>query len=842
MARANETFQPSKLPEYESLVELALDLRWSWTHASDELWRRLDPELWDLTQNPWVILQTVSRERLQAVTTDTAFRERLSALIRAQQDHATSPAWFQKAHPESALGRVAYFSMEFMLSEALPIYSGGLGNVAGDQLKAASDLGVPVIGVGLLYQQGYFRQQIDADGRQQALYPFNDPGQLPIRPVRERNGEWLRLRVPMPGFRVWVRAWEARVGRTLLYLLDTNDPANLPERRGIASELYGGDADVRLRQEMVLGIGGWRLLHALGIEPEVCHLNEGHAAFVVLERARSFMVASGLPFEAALNVTRAGNLFTTHTPVEAGFDRFAPELVTKYLKPYAQDQLGLSMPGFMALGRSRAGDGSEPFNMAYLAIRGSGAVNGVSRLHGEVSRHIFRALFPHWPEAEVPVGHVTNGVHMPTWDSEACDAVWTETCGKDRWRDGLTTIDANFRGASDAQLWEMRRGNRHKLIEYVRERVAQQFAGHGASPEEVAQVSRLFDGNVLTLGFARRFATYKRPNLLLRDRERLLKILSHPERPVQIIVAGKAHPADTVGQEMIRQWVDFVRHSAARAHAVFLSDYDMNVTMNLVQGVDVWINTPRRPWEACGTSGMKTLVNGGLNLSELDGWWAEAYAPDVGWAIGDGREHGEDPSWDAAEADELYRLLEEQIVPEFYGRNERGIPVRWVARIRESMARLTPAFSANRALRQYTEEHYLPAAKAYRERAAQGGKYGAELLAWQRAIEQHWDGVHFGPLTVDTSAERHVFQVQVYLNEIDPDAAEVELYADAKNDSEPIRCSMQRGARLIGSENGFAYSASVPADRPSGDFTPRVVPRHAGAVVPLDASGIVWQR
>src|ERR1700752_1758946 len=417
----------------DALTDLALDLRWSFNHSADQLWEQLDPELWELTHNPWVVLQTVSREKLQSVTADPRFQRLLADLHREKTLAEESEAWFQKTYPHSGVSTIAYFSMEFMLSEALPIYSGGLGNVAGDQLKAASNLGVPVTGIGLLYQQGYFRQEIDAQGHQQALYPFNDPGQLPIRPVREPNGEWLRLAIALPGFKLWIRVWQVQVGRAKLYLLDTNDPANLPSFRGITTELYGGGPELRLKQELVLGVAGWRLLRALGLQPEVCHLNEGHAAFAVLERARSFMEDNGKPFDVALSVTRAGNLFTTHTPVEAGFDRFAPSLIERYLRKYAEEKLSISLEQLLALGRRDRQDSSEPFNMAYLAIRGSGAVNGVSRLHGKVSRRLFLPLFPRWPEDEVPIGHVTNGVHMPTWDSAPADDLWTESCGKGRW-------------------------------------------------------------------------------------------------------------------------------------------------------------------------------------------------------------------------------------------------------------------------------------------------------------------------------------------------------------------------------------------------------------------------
>jgi starch phosphorylase len=831
---------PSDTANSDLLAELALDLRWSFKHSADKLWERLDPELWDLTHNPWVVLQTVSRERLQSVTTDPDFQKLLADLHRERRTAEQSEAWFQQAHPDSPLSTVAYFSMEFMLSEALPIYSGGLGNVAGDQLKTASNLGVPVIGVGLLYQQGYFRQEIDAQGQQQALYPFNDPGQLPIKPLRETNGEWLRFSIDFPDAKLWIRTWQVQVGRTKLYLLDTNDPANIPAHRGITSELYGSGRDLRLKQEQVLGIGGWRLLRALGLQPEVCHLNEGHAAFAVLERARSYMADNKQPFDLALTITRAGNLFTTHTPVEAGFDLFTPELMEKYFKKYAEQELSISFRDLLALGRQDRNDFSEPFNMAYLAIRGSGAVNGVSRLHGQVSRRIFQVLFSRWPEVEVPVTHVTNGVHMPTWDSIEADRLWEVSCGKERWRGTMESLEKNFRCVTDSDLWQLRADARKSLVEYVRKQHVRQLAGQGASFEDIARAKEVLDANTLTLGFARRFATYKRPNLLLHDPRRLVEILTDKERPVQLVLAGKAHPQDVEGQNMIRQWIDFAHRPEVRSRVVFLSDYDVLMAEHLVQGVDVWVNTPRHPWEASGTSGMKVLVNGGLNLSELDGWWAEAYSPEVGWAIGDRQEHGDDPSWDAAEAEALYRLLEREVIPEFYTRNEKGIPLAWVGRMRESMARLTPAFSANRVVRQYTEEHYLLAAANYAARAANHGRLGLDLLNWQAALSKHWSALRFGSAAVDQQGAQYFFQVQVYLDELDPEAVKVELYAEGQNGGAPLRQPMNRGERLVGSANGFVYTVRVPATRPATDYTPRLIPHHSGASVPLEAFFVLW--
>jgi starch phosphorylase len=833
---------PTEIEGFDSLAELALDMHWSWNHSTDEVWRQLDPDLWEIAHNPWVVLQTVSRDRIERVLADPVFRKNVDGLVEASRRAAQAPAWFQRNHPQAPLSCAAYFSMEFMLSEALPIYSGGLGNVAGDQLKAASDLGVPVVGVGLLYQQGYFRQAIDKNGEQQALFPYNDPGQLPIMPLRQPNGEWLRLEIALPGYSVWLRAWQAQVGRVKLYLLDSNDAANFPVHRGITSELYGGGPELRLKQEMLLGIGGWRLLRALGMQPEVCHLNEGHAAFAVLERAHDFMEETGQPFEAALAATRAGNLFTTHTAVAAGFDRFAPALIEQYLGRYAEKKLGIAFHDLLALGRENPADSSEPFNMAYLAIRGSGAVNAVSRLHGEVSRRLFLPLFPRWPEDEVPVGHVTNGVHMPTWDSGAADDLWTESCGKDRWLGTTETLAQDIGQVSDARLWRFRTAASRCLVEYARERLSLDLTAAGSPPEEVEAAKHLFDPNALTLGFARRFATYKRPNLLLHDPQRLLRLLSDPRRPVQLIIAGKAHPADQAGRDLIREWVQFIRRPETRPHAIFLGDYDMLLSEHLAQGIDVWINTPRRPWEACGTSGMKTLVNGGLNLSELDGWWAEAYTPEVGWALGDGQEHHDDPAWDDAEAEALYGLLEREVIPEFYARDERGIPTAWVARMRKSMASLTPRFSADRAVREYTEQHYLPGAAAYRERAADKGAGGRQVADWREALEKEWPAMRFGEMKVETGGGQHVFEVQLYLNDADPNGVRVELYADGAGGEGPVRLEMERVRQLAGDAGGYAYSGRAPATRPATDYTARAIPYHAGVAVPLEAARILWQR
>jgi starch phosphorylase len=834
---------PAKNEGLDSLSELALDMHSSWNHAADNVWQKLDPAVWESTHDPWGVLQSVSQEHLGRMLADPAFQKEVDGLINSRKLANDKPAWFQRNYPKAPLSCVAYFSMEFMLSEALPIYSGGLGNVAGDQLKAAGDLGVPVVGIGLLYQQGYFRQVIDKDGAQHALYPYNDPEHLPITPLRLPNGEPLRFEIALPGYSVWLRAWQVRVGRVKLYLLDSNDMENAPERRGITGELYGGGPELRLQQELVLGIGGWRLLAALGIKPEVCHLNEGHAAFAVLERALSFMKETGLPFDVALASTRAGNLFTTHTAVTAGFDRFEPSLIGQYLGAYAEQKLGIKLYDLLALGRRDPDDPSESFNMAYLAVRGSGAVSGVSRLHGKVSRHIFAPLFPRWPIDEVPVSYVTNGVHMPSWDSAPADELWTEACGKDRWLGTMETMEKDIRGIADARLWKFRIDAAVDLVEYVRERLSRQLTASGATPDAVDKAKHLFNPDALTLGFARRFATYKRPDLLLHDPKRLLRLLTNPGQPVQLIIAGKAHPADNAGQALIQKWVRFIQQPEVGPHVVFLSDYDMQLTERLVQGVDVWLNTPRRPWEACGTSGMKVLVNGGINLSERDGWWEEAYTPEVGWALGDGREHGDDPSVDAAEAGQLYELLEREVVPEFYSRAEGGIPVAWVKRMRESMAQLTPRFSANRAVREYVERHYLSIAGAFHVRSADKGSIGRQIVDWRRQLDQKWARLHFGETKVETRDGRHHFDVPVYLDDLDPRAVRVELYVEGVNGGESVRQEMKRADRPGGASNGrYVYHATVSATRPATDYTARVIPHCEGVAVPLEEARVLWQR
>lgn len=824
-----------------SLHELAMDLHWSWSHATDKIWKQLDATLWELTHNPLVVLQTVSHERIKKVLEDPIVCEIIDELIEAKRQRTIAPAWFQNIHPNSSLTNIAYFSMEYMLSEALPIYSGGLGNVSGDLLKTASDLGVPFTGIGLLYQQGYSRQIIYKDGSQQYVSPYNDPGQLPITPLRTANGEWLRIEIPLPGYSLWLRTWKVQVGRVSLYLLDSNDAANFPNHRGITNELYGSDPELRLLQEIILGIGGWRLLKALNINPEVVHLNEGHTSFAIVERIRSFMEENEQSFGVALNVARSGNIFTTHTAVGAGFDRFSPELIEKYLGNYIAEHLKISLHDFLALGRKNANDENEKFNTAFLAIRGSEYINGVSKLHAKVSQQLFANLFPGWPIEEVPVGHVTNGVHMPSWDSPEADKLWTEACGKERWLGSAESMEKNIGAVEDERLWTLRTLRSEAFIEDIREHYSRQLAIIGSSKEEINEAGKLFDASVLTLGFARRFVPYKRPNLLLHDKQRLKKILSNSEKPVQLVVAGKAHSNDFQCRAMIAEWIQFINDYDLRNHVVFLSDCDMLLTEQMVQGVDVWINTPRRPWEACGTSGMKVLVNGGLNFSELDGWWDEAYSPELGWTFGDRKEVEDDVVHDREDAERLYDILENEIIPLFYKRNEKNIPVEWIERMRKSMSQLSFQFSSIRSLQEYVEKYYLPAASLYQKRSINKGQQGKIIDDWKSNAGNKWKGIYYGKPMLETINDQYQFTVPVFLNGMNSNEVTVELYANAMNGMTAVKQKMELQKNDSGGSNAIYYSAAVPADRPSNYYTPRIVPVNELISIPLECNNILWQ-
>jgi starch phosphorylase len=833
----------SSLPEQLSALRtLALDLRWTWNHEADALWEQVDSELWARTRNPWIVLLNAAPGHLQRLASDPGFRDRLGDFAAARESYYRRLGWFAEAGHAQRLGKIAYFSMEFGLGAAMPLYAGGLGVLAGDFLKTASDLAIPAIGIGLLYQEGYFRQIVDADGFQQELYPYNEPATLPIEPVLLEDGGWLRIPLEFPGRTVLLRVWQANVGRVKLYLLDSNDPLNSPADRGITAKLYGGGSEIRLMQEIALGIGGWRAVEKLHPDVEICHINEGHAAFAIVERAHTFAQRAGLRFWEAFWAMRAGNVFTTHTPVAAGFDVFSSHLLRTYL-PYgdAHRANGVSLEALIGLGRTDPHNPDEPFNMAWLGQRGSAACLGVSRLHGEFSRRIFQPLFPRWPICEVPIGHITNGVHMPTWDSADADRIWTSACGKDRWRGMPDGLGSRVAELDEESLWTMRGQARQKLVRFVRAHLATQLRERGVAQDAVRQAANVLDPNVLTLAFARRFTEYKRPNLLLRDPARLERLLLHSERPVQIVVAGKAHPADGEGKAMIRAWIELTRRPQLRPRVVFLEDYDIRLARQLVQGADVWINTPRRPWEACGTSGMKVLVNGGLNCSILDGWWAEAHEPDVGWSIGDER-GGEAAAVDERDGASLFDTLEDDIVPEFYDRDADGLPRAWLNRIRRSMSVLTPAFASTRMMRDYVEKAYLPLADAFRARTGHHAALARNLHQWAEVLRECWPSLHLGQPTVVESDGRLRFSVPVFLGDVGPDAVRVELFADEDAGRSAEVIALFREHEIPGAANGYVYAGEVTGSRRAGDFTLRVVPCHENAFLPAELPLICWQR
>jgi starch phosphorylase len=774
---------PSLPPELEGVRELAYNLRWSWDHETINLFRRLDGELWESTgHNPVLMLGTISQERLNEAAGDEGFLAQLnrsSAKLREYM-HSTN-TWYEKHSLKSKQLTVAYFSAEFGLSEALPIYSGGLGVLAGDHIKAASELGIPLVGVGIVYQQGYFRQYLNADGWQQEKYPINDFYNLPILPVKEKDGSPVLISIDFPGRKIYARIWKAQVGRVPLYLLDTNVPQNSQADQDITDALYHGDSELRMKQEMILGIGGMRALKALGIIPTVCHMNEGHSAFLGLERIRQLMEEKGLTFLQAKEVGSAGQIFTTHTAVPAGIDKFAPELMDTYWSEYYRN-LGLSREEFLALGRETAGDGREPFSMAILAIKLSSKINAVSRLHGEVSRKLFGSIWKNLPEAEVPISHITNGIHPQTWMSEEVAELFERYLGP-RWYE--EAADANVwrrvEEIPDEELWRIHEKRRQRLVNFCRARNRKQLEQRGALASELKEALEVLDPEALTIGFARRVATYKRATLLLNDIERLVSILSRKDRPVQIIIAGKAHPEDTPAKELIRDLIHFSRRDDVKRRVVFLEDYDINVARWMVEGVDVWLNTPRRFLEASGTSGMKVAFNSGINVSILDGWWDEAYEGQVGWAIGHGEVYDDTNYQDVVESAALYDLLEKEIVPAFYDRDKDGRPRAWLARMKTSMLAICPNFNIDRMVREYASHMYFPVGTRYNELLANDATRAKELALWKSRVQKNWKDVYIESVEAGSQEKVQVgdhmeVQASVRLGELLPEDVAVQIY------------------------------------------------------------------
>jgi starch phosphorylase len=836
-----------RIPEkLQGLRELAYNLLWAWDEEIRALFLRLDRELWETTgQNPVLMLGRVSQERLELCAQDDsyrAFHDRVVARYRAYLAEHT--AWDKRVGQRPL---VAYFSAEYGLSESLPIYSGGLGVLAAHHLKSASDLGVPIVAIGLLYQEGYFRQYLTSDGWQHESYPVNDFYNLPVKLVTSKGGAPLQVKLTLAGKPLLVQVWRVRVGRIDLYLLDTNLSANPEGLRDITGQLYGGDQENRIRQEIVLGIGGFRALKAMGLHPAVCHMNEGHSAFLSLERIRDAMAEFDLTFGEAFEAVRAGTVFTTHTAVPAGFDVFPAAMMERYFADYAKD-VGVTKTQLLALGRAEgAGDG---FNMAGLALRTAAYVNGVSRLHGAVSRRILRTYAPAIPEAEFPIGHLTNGAHIRSAVSKEMSGLFERYLGPDWWsRPGEADTWEDVDAIPDEELWATHERRRERLVAFARRRLVRQLEQRGASQRDVERARGVLNTRALTIGFARRVATYKRANLILQDLERLKRILLNAERPVQIIFAGKAHPKDNEAKEVLKSVVSFCQGEDVRRHAVFVEDYDLVVARYLVQGVDVWLNTPRRGLEASGTSGMKVVPNGGLNVSILDGWWVEGYSPEVGWAIGKGEEYEDHVHQDYVESSALYDLLEHDIVPIFYGRGAEGLPRAWIARMKQSMKQLSPRFSTNRMVWEYGERFYLPAARGFTEMSADRAARARALAAWKARIAELWpavriDGVH--PLKVGAHRVGEGFELaaDVKLGEIAPDEVAVEVYYGVLDAQRAIVDPRTARLRLEASRDSglHRYVGTIPCDR-SGmlGYAVRVRPAHPDANNLLATGLMTWR-
>jgi len=831
-----------------ALERLAYNLYWDWVPEIRSLFHRIDPELWAETgYNPVALLGRVDQRRLDELAADVGFASQLGRAQEELERYLAAPGWFQTDRTEHSALRVAYFSAEFGLSPCLPIYSGGLGVLAGDHLKSASDLGIPLVAVGLLYQEGYFRQYLNSDGWQMEMYPPNDFYNLPIQLVRDENQQPATVHVEFPGRHVHAQIWRCDVGRVPLYLLDTNVEQNSDHDRSITRALYGGGTELRIQQLMVLGIGGFRALVKLGLEPTVCHMNEGHAGFLGVERTRFLMERTGMNYETARDVVEDGNVFTTHTPVPAGFDVFQRDLVERYLGAYAHT-VGLDVDKFMSLGRRRPHDHAEPLNMAVVAIRHAVRCNGVSRLHGVVSRKMAQSegAWVEWPEDEVPVGHVTNGIHTRSVVAPEMAALFDRYLPPD-WRERVsdTEVWSYAEQIPNEELWRTHVDLRVQLVSYVRERLAWQAGRRNAPPHELEDVRQSLNPDALTIGFARRFATYKRATLLFSDRERLLRILHDAERPVQFIFSGKAHPADLPAKEFIKKIANTLKDERFGHAIVFLEDYDIDVARRMVQGVDVWLNNPQRPREASGTSGMKLIPNGGLNCSILDGWWAEAYDPEVGWAIGNGEDY--EPDRDPIEANALYDVIENQVVPTFYGdRDSRGVPRRWVKMMKTGMQRLAAEFSTDRMVRDYVDNFYLPAAAHFLERIAGDRETTEAIAGWKRKIATHWPEVQISHVEGGASSTRvgDAFEVNAFvrLGHLAPDDVQVQVYlgpVDAKAELEKAEAVAMD--QVEESNGTYRYRAQVPINR-SGrhGYTVRIVPHHPKVMVPHEITDIRW--
>ncbi|MEI7835743.1 MAG: alpha-glucan family phosphorylase [Planctomycetota bacterium] len=848
------TIEPSLPEELSALLDVAYNVWWSWHGDALNLFRRLDHVGWDETyHNPVAMLGRIDQSRLEEMAHDEGFKSHLRRVHKDLQDYLTQPGWWTRTYGPQQDNQplVAYFCAEFGITESLPIYSGGLGVLAGDHLKSASDLGIPLVAVGLLYQQGYFRQRLNADGWQLELFPRNDFANMPVALVRGADGGPLMATVEMCGRQVHIQTWKVNVGRISLYLMDTNVPGNTPEDRQITSQLYGGDQEMRIKQEIVLGIGGVRFLRAAGLTPRAFHMNEGHSAFLGLERIRLLMHDKGISFGEAWEAVSASNVFTSHTPVPAGNDAFDPPMIDKYFSHYWQ-QLGLSRDAFLATGRQDAGNREEPMSLTVLALKLSTCRNGVSELHGQVSRKLWANVWPGLPVEEIPIESITNGIHTRSWISSDMASIYDMYLGPD-WQEKPADM-AVWRAAEripDTELWRTHERRRERLVAFARERLGKQLALQGAGASELAAAQEILDPEVLTIGFARRFATYKRASLILADLERLTELLNAQGRRVQIIFAGKAHPRDNPGKDLIRHIVHTCRQEAFRKSMVFLEDYDINVARYLVQGVDVWLNTPLRPMEASGTSGMKVAANGGLNVSILDGWWCEGYHASVGWVIGSGESYDDLEYQNTVESQALYNLLEKEVVPLFYDRGTDKLPRGWIARMRANMCQLAPVFNTNRMVRQYAEQFYSAAAGKWTELLADNVAGAKTLAGWKQHVRNNFHAVRIESVQDDMAAavqgarvgrNIHVEAV-IHHGALRPEDLLAELYYGPLDSDGRLQTGQAIAMQPVGpaGDARVRYAAEMPCER-SGmtGYTIRILPCHPQMANPRDMALVKW--
>ena len=844
------TIIPSLPSKLQPLKKIAYNLHWTWNHEAIDLFRRMDHDLWETTDhNPVKLLGQIRQERLETLAEDDGFLAHLKRVSDHLETYLNESTWYEKTYGnENQNIKIAYFSAEFGLTECMPNYSGGLGVLSGDHLKSASDLGLPFVGIGLLYQEGYFRQYLNADGWQGEMYPKNDFYNMPIQLQYDEQGLPLIIEVDYPGRKVYAQIWKVAVGRVNMFLLDTNIPRNNKVDRNITDELYGGDNETRIQQEIMLGIGGVRALKALGITPTVFHMNEGHSAFLALERIRCAMEDHKLSFDEAKELIKASHVFTTHTPVPAGIDRFPPQLMEKYFSDIFP-ALNIDNIEFMALGRSNKSDISEPFSMAILAIKLSAHINGVSTLHGQVSREMWRQIWPQVPVEEIPITSITNGIHPSSWISKDManlyDRYLSPTWMK---KPADLTIWKRADQIPAEELWRTHERRRERLVAFARQRLRNQLERQGALPSEIEKADEVLNPEALTISFARRFATYKRATLIFHDPERLAKILSHKDFPVQFIFAGKAHPKDSPGKEFIRKIIHLARVEEFRQSIVFLEDYDMAMSRYLIQGADVWLNTPRRLNEASGTSGMKAAVNGVINVSVLDGWWVETYNPNVGWAIGCGENYEDANYQDEVESQFLYNLLEKEIIPLFYERGKSNVPRNWIEIMKNSMAQICPVFNTNRMVREYTERFYQPAEQKFRTLFENDQKQAKEFAAWKIQVIKNWSKIRFVKIAENGSRQHVVgskidINAKIFLGSLIPDDVNVEVYhgyVDPDNKIhhgtiENMTCTETNEDQVYTFTGSFSCQFSGLYG-----YTVRIIPKKENLIHPHETGLILW--